>query len=53
MGKGVFYIDAGDPNGFVLTAGPAICYGGDGSLWVKTDLAYGTTGWLRLIAPTP
>lgn len=48
----VFYITAGNPNGFVMSGGPSICYGGDGSLWVKMDMGYGNTGWTQIIAPT-
>lgn len=47
--KGVYCIETGNPNGFILTAGPAICYTVDGAMWIKTDLGYGNTGWVKRI----
>ena len=44
---------AADPNGIVVGPDPGICYGDDGSLWVKTNGATNNTGWEVLIAGDP
>jgi len=38
-----------DPNGLVEAAGPAVWYGWDKSIWVKTDSANDTANWKLLL----
>ncbi len=38
-----------DPNGVVTMPGPAVWYGGDKSIWVKTDSANDDQNWNLLL----
>ena len=38
-----------DPNGVVDAAGPAVWYGSDQSIWVKTDSANDSSNWKLLL----
>lgn len=49
MTQQVFMIESGDPNGFILSVGPAMCYTKAGGLWAKYDACYSNTGWVCLI----
>lgn len=43
----VFRIAGNDPNSVQTATRPAICYGGDNSVWIKTGSGTNDTGWER------
>ena len=47
--QNVFRIKDGDPNGKVMAESPAVCYGDDGSFWVKTNDGFNFNGWVSLL----
>lgn len=49
----IYYGTDTDPNGVISASRPALYYGSDGSVWVKTGDEVGTSDWTQIIAGAP